>query len=305
MSIAVFSCFSGFEVDRRQVLVIACQCGSGRKRKKTMKRFSRGVTLIELLIGIAILVILTGIAVANVGRLLQKTKVQAAKSTMGGIGLALDMVKTDTGLYPATLDDINEASAPSGFSPRNWRGPYAETISLDDPWGNQYCYELDMEEGVVFGPQSCRAHKPPSTETFVISAVPGPGTLTVQSALVPIPVPRRKAEIDGDPQHFLKRRKPIPGPVKPGASGRIWLNGEEIVGPSDFKKGSGAITKSVVLLSSNKIEIGLKNGGIRFSISGYVQASQSKDTTYTLKSYGKDGGPDGTGYNADIVYGQD
>ena len=251
---------------------------------KTMKRFSRGVTLIELLIGITILVILAGIASANIGRLLQRTKVQAVKSTMGGIGLALDMVKTDTGLYPAIVDDIKEALAPSGFSPRNWRGPYAENISLTDPWGNSYAYALDLGYEPVattfFGPETFAEGKKGQMLTFNFDASASEGTLTVN--------------VEG-----------IKG-------GWIKLNGKKVIKKKDFKKG-GTITKLVVLLPANKLIVSLvkkkKNPGqMTLSITGVdpygQQAEQTADTTYTLKSYGKDGDPGGTGYNADIVYAQ-
>jgi type II secretion system protein G len=249
--------------------VLICQRGGERRKEKAVKRFSKGVTLIELLIGIAILVILAGIAVANIGGLLQRTKVQAAKSTMKGIALALDMVKTDTGLYPAIVDDIKEASSPSGISSSYWRGPYAETISLDDPWGNEYQYEL-----IIFGPETIeREMGGPSPKTFTFTATAGPGTLIIDN----------------------------PGVT----SGSVILNGEEIVTEDEFKHIIPVIIKRVVLSAANTITIDLgSKPGTTITIKISAKTLVKKDATFVLWSWGRDGSEGGEKYDADIVYGQ-
>ncbi len=230
---------------------------------------SHGMTLLELLITVGVITILIAAGGVKIKGLVQRAKVSAAKVTIHGFALCLGMTKDDTGLYPLNLSDTKEGIPPQGFSQRDWYGPYGETLSLTDPWGNPYFYEL---QNTVFGPQAFeRTTGGPYEETFIFPASPGEGMLVVSN----------------------------PGVT----SGSIILNGEEIVSENEFQKITPTIIKVVDLLASNSITISLAGApgtSIRVSISA---SSLSKDATYVLGSYGKDGQVGGAKYDADIVYG--
>ena len=236
----------------------------------TVKNRSRkGMTLLELLVGTAILIILVAAAGSQIKGILQRAKVMAAKSTINGFALCLSMIKNDTGLYPLELSHVKQASAPEGISVRNWYGPYGHTLSLTDPWGNPYFYELI--EGIVFGPDVFQKFTPPQTQTIVFQAPLGPGTLIIDNLEI--------------------------------TAGRVWLNGVEIVSPDEFKHWvNSTITKTVNLLANNTLEVRLTSNPasqifLRFT------SPFSTDTILTLGSYGRDGEAGGTGWNADIIYG--
>ncbi len=228
--------------------------------RKLNKNSTSAMTLLELLIAISIIFVLITAAGLQIKGLIQRAKVSAAKTTILGFGLCLSMVKDDTGLYPENLADLDDAGPPatSGdakFSSRSWYGPYEETLSLTDPWGNEYFYEL---QDIVFGPQDFeRTAGKPYEETFTFSAFSPTGTLTIQN----------------------------PGVT----SGSVILNGEEIVSEDEFKKIIPRIVKEINLLATNTITIKLASApGITITIS--ISAGQtSKNATFTLLSKGRDG----------------
>lgn len=232
---------------------------------------STGMSLMELLLGTIIIMILLALLGFQVRGLVQRAKVSAAKATIDGLALCLKMIKDDTGLYPEALVDIRSPSPPSDetFSFSGWSGPYGRTVSLTDPWRNPYFYEL---QDLVFGPKVFeRETGQPQEETFAFDAIPGTGMLVV---------------------------------ANPGiTSGSITLNGEEIVTQNEFKNVTPAIVKTVNLLAANTITIRLTSSpGLTIRVS--ISASQtSKNATFTLGSYGKNGQEGGVKYDADIVYG--
>ncbi len=246
---------------------------SGRKHKR---KNSFGMTFLELLMGVVVVIILIALVGFQVTGLLQKAKVSAAKTTMTGIALCLGMIKDDTGLYPEKLEDINEPGPPDtigtvDFSARDWYGPYGGTLSLTDPWGNDYEYTL---QNIVFGPDSFeREGGGQFEETFYFDAdAAGPGTLIIENPGV--------------------------------SSGSIELNDEEIVSQDEFKKITPSTVKEVTLLvGENKLYIKIGGTpGITITISISASAT-SKDATFALWTYGKDGDEGGSKYDADIVYG--
>jgi type II secretory pathway pseudopilin PulG len=231
------------------------------------------MTLLELLIGTIVIMILLALIGFQLRGLVQKAKISAARATINGFALCLSMAKDDTGLYPKLLRDLKEAQPPAcdGFSFKGWSGPYGGTLSLNDPWGNEYQYELS--ERTVFGPEVIeRETGIPYNETFTFLATAGPGTLIIDN---------------------------------PGVTaGSIILNGEEVVSPHEFKHTTPVIIKSVTLLDSNTITITLQSKpGMTITIKLTAEMT-SKEATFTLWSWGKDGDDEGSGkYDAEIIYG--
>ncbi len=72
----------------------------------------KGFTLVELLIVIAIIIVVTAIAVPNLISANIKAKVKGIKSEMGSIAIALEDYRLDTGNYP-----IEPGSWQSGYDP--------------------------------------------------------------------------------------------------------------------------------------------------------------------------------------------
>ena len=82
-------------------------------------------TLVELLIVVAIIIIITAIAVPNLISANIKAKVKGIKSEMGSIAIALEDYRVDEGNYP-----IEPGSSGSGYGPDVIAKP---NIAFDDP----------------------------------------------------------------------------------------------------------------------------------------------------------------------------
>lgn len=117
-------------------------------RKATM-RSRRGLTLLELMI---VLIILVGL-IAIVGpRLLgtqKKADIRTAQAQIGNLASALKMYAVDMKSFPLTEEGLNAlVSAPEdeGLA-KNWDGPYIEGGKLPkDPWGGDFQYEFEASD---------------------------------------------------------------------------------------------------------------------------------------------------------------
>lgn len=118
--------------------------------KRSTQRPRRGLTLLELMI---VLIILVGL-IALVGpRLLgsqKKADIRTAQVQIGNLVSALKMYAVDMKTYPSTEDGLQMLikSPEDERLARNWSGPYIEGSKLPiDPWGNEFQYEFGTEEG--------------------------------------------------------------------------------------------------------------------------------------------------------------
>lgn len=227
------------------------------------------MTLLELLIGSLITMMLIALVAFQVRGLFQKAKVSTAKSTINAYALSLGMIKDDTFLYPKALSDTKEASPPEGYSYRDWCGPYAQRLPLNDPWDNPYFYQLN--EGLVFGPETYERQTPPVWITLGFSGPSGNATLVIDN---------------------------------PGiTAARMYLNNVEVVSPFEFQNIIPLITKALNLLSNNTIRLRITSNPNEHIVVR-ITSPRSRRSTFTLKSYGRDGKEGGTKYDADIEYGE-
>jgi len=117
---------------------------------RNFKRASRqGLTLLELMI---VLIILVGL-IAIVGpRLLgtqKKADIRTAQAQIGNLASALKMYAVDMKSFPLTEEGLNAlVSAPEDEAlAKNWDGPYIEGGKLPkDPWGGDFQYEFEASD---------------------------------------------------------------------------------------------------------------------------------------------------------------
>lgn len=114
------------------------------------RRKRRGLTLLELMI---VLIILVGLLAIVGPRLLgsqEKADIRTTQAQIGNLESALDMYRSDMRSFPSTEDGLQALiTAPDDERiAKKWDGPYLDEEKLPlDPWGNEYAYEFDREAG--------------------------------------------------------------------------------------------------------------------------------------------------------------
>jgi general secretion pathway protein G len=103
-----------------------------------------GLTLIEVLLVLVILVIIASLAVTAYGPMEQKARINATKTQLSAFKTPLQAYKLDLGTFPSTAQGLDALrTVPSGLTSQNkWNGPYLDSAVPLDPWGNQYQYEF-------------------------------------------------------------------------------------------------------------------------------------------------------------------
>lgn len=111
----------------------------------------KGLTLIELLVVVAIVGVLSAIAIVNYMVALDKTKQKKTMADMRAIGIAWESRATDRGSYSAAgqgpafvwpSDPITGAELESILSPT-----YMRPMPRRDGWGSEFGYALDSAIG--------------------------------------------------------------------------------------------------------------------------------------------------------------
>lgn len=111
---------------------------------KTLKN-SRGMTLLEIMIVLAILGSLMAILLPRFVGSQDKAKVKETGIIMGQLITALNMYYTDCGNYPSSLDSLQTADSACS----NW-GPEAYMKKVPtDPWGTPFVYTMDAGNFVL------------------------------------------------------------------------------------------------------------------------------------------------------------
>ena len=105
-----------------------------------------GFTLIEVLMVVAILVLLAGVAIVAVTGSGEKAKIKLVRPLLAQVGDALERYKLDIGNYPTeeegNLDALRKRPEYDDEKTADmWAGPYLKSEPID-PWGNKVSFLL-------------------------------------------------------------------------------------------------------------------------------------------------------------------
>lgn len=102
----------------------------------------RAFTLLEIMIALAILGLLVGLAVSNLDTIFGGAQVSTAKLFVNeSIKLPLTSYRIQMGDYPSTAEGLQALVTAPANRADQWHGPYLADGKLPaDPWGEAYVY---------------------------------------------------------------------------------------------------------------------------------------------------------------------
>jgi len=119
-------------------------------RKRIIGRLvrpTRGFTLLELLVVVAIIGLLVSFVAPRYFGQIGKSEVNTAKAQIDALEKALDQYRLDTGRYPSNDSGLSALVQRPQNEPK-WSGPYLRKQVPLDPWGKPFAYRAPGENGV-------------------------------------------------------------------------------------------------------------------------------------------------------------
>jgi general secretion pathway protein G len=104
----------------------------------------KGLTLIEVLLVLAILVLIAGVSVGVYTGIKSDANKDAAKVMVNDVAASVDRFQMDMDRYPAAEEGLRElVERPDDEAEQDkWRGPYLKNNAVPkDPWGEEIKYE--------------------------------------------------------------------------------------------------------------------------------------------------------------------
>ena len=113
-----------------------------KSRSKRRSRATRGFSLVEMLVVVAIIGLLVGLVGPAAMRQLQASRVSATEAQIDQLRAALDIYQIDTGRLPP--EEVGLTALVSNPGVPGWNGPYLRDGQLpQDAWGGGFLYRND------------------------------------------------------------------------------------------------------------------------------------------------------------------
>ena|SRR5579884_516892 len=109
-------------------------------------RSEAGITLIEMLVVVTIIMLFIGIVGFNLLGQAEKAKRKAAITQINSFRQQLQLYKLQVGTFPSTEQGLQALhTKPEGVE--GWEGPYSDRDIPTDPWHHPYVYKYPGEHG--------------------------------------------------------------------------------------------------------------------------------------------------------------
>lgn len=105
-------------------------------------RSSRGFTLLEILVVLAIIGLLVSLAITNTDKILGNAQESTAEIFIRqSIKVPLTSYRMNVGDFPSTAEGLQALVEPPANKADRWKGPYLQEGKVPlDPWGRPYQY---------------------------------------------------------------------------------------------------------------------------------------------------------------------